>query len=208
LESVKRDPTTSGTKGAQTRRAILDAAIARFGRQGFRSTSVADIARDASVGGTVTFNYFPSKEALFVAALDEDAAAVIQEGLSNVIEVPSITDWRQTLIFTLVDAVERHPLARRILAGLEPEITERVVDLPALAQLRKACVERLRSDQLSGSVRRDIDPVAIAGGVVAITISLLMSVLQFGATAADVYGNDVVAVIDAALAPPTPNGTG
>ncbi len=62
------------TKGAQTRQAILDAAIARFGRDGFRATSVADIARDATVGGTVAYAYFPNKEALFLAAIDEDAA--------------------------------------------------------------------------------------------------------------------------------------
>src|ERR1700685_4110612 len=106
------------TKGAQTRRAILDAAIARFGREGYRSTSVADIARDAGVGGTVAYAYFPNKEALFLAAVDEDAAAVIGEGLATVMEVPDIRRWDDTLIFTLVDAVERHPLARRLLAGL------------------------------------------------------------------------------------------
>ena len=57
------------SKGEQTRQAILGAAIARFGRDGFRATSVADIARDAGIGGTVTYTYFPNKEALFMAAL-------------------------------------------------------------------------------------------------------------------------------------------
>ena len=53
------------SKGAQTREAILRAAIVRFGREGYRATSVADIARDASVGGTVAYAYFADKEALF-----------------------------------------------------------------------------------------------------------------------------------------------
>src|SRR5512143_3067086 len=112
---------SSVTKGEQTRQAILDAAIARFGRDGYRSTSVADIARDASVGGTVAYSYFPNKEALFLAALDDDAAAVIHEGLSSLTD-DSIADWRETLIFTLLAAVEAHPLARRVLAGLEPDV--------------------------------------------------------------------------------------
>jgi AcrR family transcriptional regulator len=43
------------TKGAQTRRAILEAAVTRFGRDGYRATSVADITRDAGVGGTVAY---------------------------------------------------------------------------------------------------------------------------------------------------------
>src|SRR5947209_14628642 len=99
-EQVKREQ----SKGEQTRQAILRAAIVRFGRDGYRATSVADIARDASVGGTVAYAYFPSKEALFLAAVDEDAAAVVHEGLST-IDDADIDDWRETLIFTLLGAV-------------------------------------------------------------------------------------------------------
>jgi AcrR family transcriptional regulator len=196
----------SGGKGAQTRRAILQAAIARFGREGYRSTSVADIARDAAVGGTVTYAYFPSKEALFLAAVDEDAAGVIHEGLSKAFAEFAISSWRQTLIPALVDALEQHPLARRLLAGLEPEVTERVLEIPALAELRKACAERLRAEQINGAVRPDIDPVVMANGVVAVMLSLLMSVVQVGSIAAVVYGADVAAVLEAALVrrPPAP----
>src|ERR1700722_16358834 len=93
------------SKGAQARRAILDAAIARFGREGYRSTSVADIARDASVGGTVAYAYFPSKESLFFAAVDEDAAGVIHEGLSQAFVETNVPDWWQTLLSTLVGAL-------------------------------------------------------------------------------------------------------
>jgi AcrR family transcriptional regulator len=188
-------------KGEQTRRAILDAAIGRFGRDGYRATSVADIARDASVGGTAAYAYFPSKEALFLAAVDEDAAGVIDEGLTSVVADPDVDDWRQTLVLTLVEAVEHHPLARRLLAGLEPEVTERVLEIPALAELRKVCAERLRSEQVAGTVRDDIDPVVIASGVVAIILSLLMSVVQLG-RGAMTHSDDVAAVFEAALAPP------
>lgn len=194
------EPSTE-TKGAATRRAILEAAIARFGREGYRSTSVADIARDAGVGGSVAYAYFPNKEALFLAAVDEDAAGVIEQGLSTVITNPAISEWRETLIFTLVEAVERHPLARRLLAGLEPEVTVRVLDIPALTEVRKACAERIRAEQLDGAVRSDIDPVGIANGVVALMLSMLMSVVQLGNEAAAAYANDVASVFEAALGP-------
>lgn len=190
------------TKGAQTRKAILDAAIARFGRDGYRAASVADIAREAGVGGTVAYAYFPSKEALFLAAVDEDAAGVISEGLSTLADGADVQEWRQTLIFTLVAAVERHPLARRLLAGLEPEVTERVLEIPALEELRKACAERLRTGQLAGVVRSDIDPVTVGNGFVAIVLSLLMSVVQLGGNAANTYAADVAAVFAAALEVP------
>jgi AcrR family transcriptional regulator len=189
----------SETKGAHTRRAVLDAAIVRFGRDGYRSTSVAHIARDASVGGTVAYAYFPSKEALFLAAVDEDAAGVIHEGLTTIMDEPILRNWRQTLIFTLVEAVERHPLAKRLLAGLEPEVTVRVLEVSALNELRKACAERLRSEQAAGTVRPDIDPVAIGNGIVALMLSMLMSVVQLGSQAAVAYSSDVASVFEAAL---------
>ena len=197
---------TLQSKGALTRQAILHAAITRFGRDGYRATSVADIARDAAVGGTVAYAYFADKEALFLAAIDEDAAGVIHEGLSTAFDNPGV-NWQQTLLFTLVDAVERHPLARRLLAGLEPEVTDRVLEIPVLAELRKACAERLRAEQIAGTVRPDIDPVAIGNGIVSIMLSLLMSVVQVGTTAALAYGTDVAAVFEAALdrtPPPRP----
>jgi AcrR family transcriptional regulator len=169
-------------KGAQTRRRVLDAAVARFGRDGYRATAVADIARDAGVGGTVTYAYFPNKEALFLAAIDEDAAAVIEQGLSSIVGRGAVDDWRQTLIFTLIDAVERHP---------------------ALNDLRKACAERIAAEQLGGAVRHDIDAVRMGNGMVSIMLSLLMSVVQIGRGAAVAYGPDVAAVFEAALdAPP------
>jgi AcrR family transcriptional regulator len=186
-------------KGERTRQAILEAAIERFGRDGYRATSVADIARDAGVGGTVAYAYFADKEALFLAALDEDAAAVIHEGLSSIFESADRLDWQQALLFTLVAAVEHHPLARRLLAGLEPEVTERVLEIPALNELRKACGERLAAEQLAGTVRHDIDATVIGNGIVAIMLSLLMSVVQLGTGAAGAYADDVAAVFDAAL---------
>ena len=203
--SASRASTPS--KGELTRRAILDAAIARFGRDGYRATSVADIARDASVGGTVAYAYFPNKEALFLAAVDHDAAAVIVEGVSHILEDLENDDWRGTLVFTLIDAVDRHPVARRLLAGLEPEVTARVMDIPALHELRKACAERLRTEQATGRVRPDIDAVAVANGIVTICLSLLRAVVQIGSDVTVTYAADVAAVFAAALDPvPPPAG--
>ena len=197
----------AASRGAQTRRAILEAAIARFGRDGYRATSVADIAREASVGGTVAYAYFAGKEALFLAAVDEDAAGVIQEGLDRTFGEPRAPEWWQTMVATLVGALEHHPLARRLLAGLEPEVTPRVLEMPALAELREACAEQLRREQAAGSVRADIDPVSIANGLVSIMLSLLMSVVQLGGDTAAVYGTDIGAVFEAAIGtsprPPT-----
>ncbi|MGB6058900.1 MAG: TetR/AcrR family transcriptional regulator [Microthrixaceae bacterium] len=192
------------SKGELTRLSILQASVARFGQDGFRSTSVADIARDASISGTGVYAYFPNKEALFFAALDEDAAALIREGVTHLLHDPDPNEWRQSLILTLLEALPRHPLARRVLAGLEPDVTERVLELPALTDLRKTVAERLRSDQLAGIARNDIDPMTIANGTITIIITLLMGMVQFGSSNLPLYGPDVMAVFEAALDPVHP----
>ena len=199
-------------KGQQTRRTILDAAVLRFARSGYRSTSVADIARDAGVGGTIAFAYFKNKEALFLAAVDQDVAAHIQEGLAFVTESQATgqgseadwqpeADWQQRLFFTLVATAEQHPLSRRLLAGLEPEATDRVLEIPALKELRAACATRLQSEQTAGTIRPDVDPLVMANGIVAIMLALLMSVVQLGSTATTGYATEVAAVFTAALRP-------
>lgn len=202
MTSAGTTTSTDMTKGELTRRHVLDAAVARFGRDGYRATSVADIARDASVGGTVPYAYFAGKEALFLAAVDEDAAAVIHEGLSDVFARPGPPDWQATLLGSMVQAVDRHPLARRLLAGLEPEVTARVLDIPALAELRKVCADRLAAEQHAGTVRPDIDATLMANGVVTIVMALLRSVVQLGVDATSGYLEEVAAVFDAALEPP------
>ena len=102
--------------------------------------------------------------------------------------------------------MQRHPLARRLLAGLEPEVTPRVLEMPALSELRKACTELLRAGQATGTVRTDIDAAAVANGIIALMLSVLMSVTQLGSETAVAYSHDVAAVFEAALLAPSPSG--
>ena len=144
-------PSRRRPKGEQTRRAILDAAIARFGREGYRATSVADIARDAGVGGTVAYAYFPNKEALFLAAIDEDAAAVISEGL-----LARARRRRRRRLARDADlhAGRRRRATTRWPAGCSPASSptsptgcSRSRRWPSCA---RPCAERLRAEQLDG----------------------------------------------------------
>ena len=111
---------------------------------------------------------------------------------------------RLSLFFTLVATAEQHPLSRRLLAGLEPEATDRVLEIPALKELRAACATRLQSEQTAGTIRPDVDPLVMANGIVAIMLALLMSVVQLGSTATTGYATEVAAVFAAALRPTSP----
>ncbi|SCB36463.1 TetR/AcrR family transcriptional regulator [Rhizobium hainanense] len=57
-------------QGEQTRAAILDAAIELFGKAGFRSTSMSQIATRAGVVQSVLHHHFGSKDRLLLEALN------------------------------------------------------------------------------------------------------------------------------------------
>jgi AcrR family transcriptional regulator len=52
------------TKRDRTRRALLDAADATFGRRGWADTRMEDIAAAAGVSAATAYNHFPSKQVL------------------------------------------------------------------------------------------------------------------------------------------------
>ena len=66
------------TKTEEKRQAILDVAAATFGELGFERTSMSEIC--ARLGGSkaTIYNYFPSKEALFVEVMFQASEADFQ----------------------------------------------------------------------------------------------------------------------------------
>ncbi len=56
--------------GEQTIRRVLDAAEERFAGEGFRGTSLRDIASDAGIRAPSLYNHFENKEALYAAVLE------------------------------------------------------------------------------------------------------------------------------------------
>jgi len=64
---------------AERRRAILEAARTVFAHQGYASTVVEDIARQAEIAKGTLYLYFPSKEQIYLAALLEDVQRLDDE---------------------------------------------------------------------------------------------------------------------------------
>lgn len=60
-------------KSERSRRQVLDAALHLFSRQGYRATSVRDVAERAGVSIGNLYHHFPDKEAIYRALLDEYA---------------------------------------------------------------------------------------------------------------------------------------
>jgi AcrR family transcriptional regulator len=187
-------------KGERTRARLLEIAIRRFAAEGYRRTSVSDVAREAGLTPAAVYAYFAGKEALFKAAVDADAGALIDEAGPNVSRGNARAQFASR-VAELVARIDDHPLARRVLAGQEPEVVGRLLDLPSLQTLTATFAEQLAKGQETGDVRRDIDPTVVATGMEAIVLCLLMGVVQAGVDPASEMGAGVAEVLDAALRP-------
>ena len=60
----------------ERREAVLEAATRHFARRGYYGTPTTDIARDAGISQAYLFRLFPTKKALFIAAVERGFATV------------------------------------------------------------------------------------------------------------------------------------
>jgi AcrR family transcriptional regulator len=67
-------------KSERSRIAILQAALLLFSRQGYRGTSIREIATEAGLSTGNVYHHFPDKEALFKTLLDQYFAAIDDPG--------------------------------------------------------------------------------------------------------------------------------
>jgi TetR/AcrR family transcriptional regulator, regulator of autoinduction and epiphytic fitness len=74
-EGLKKEVRTRGPsleKTAQTRRAIVSAALAEFQEKGFADATMEGVARRAGVAKGTPYRYFPTKEALFSGVVRQE----------------------------------------------------------------------------------------------------------------------------------------
>jgi AcrR family transcriptional regulator len=194
------EPDTPATKGERTRARLIELAIGRFGTRGFRRTSVSEIARAAGLTQAAAYAYFANKEDLFMAAVDSDASSLLDEAAQAAADTPA-ANLVPTFIIHLFMLLDRHPLARRILAGEEPEAIPRLVELPALRHFSDIMADRLRDAQTRSEVRTDIDAALLAAGIESLVLGILFSTVQSGGLATPRHQSGVVAAFDAMLRP-------
>ena len=193
--------TVAPGKGERTRQRLLDIAVQRFAVDGFRRTSVSDIAREAGLTPAAAYAYFAGKEGLFQAAVDTDAGALIEAARSAAAEGASAREQLFLFVGELRERVDDHPLARRVLSGLEPEVAARLLTIPSLVALTTSLADELTEAQAASDIRADVDPAEVAVGLETIVLALLMAELQTGLTVEPERQAGVLAVMDAALRP-------
>jgi AcrR family transcriptional regulator len=100
----------------QRRAAILQAATRTFARAGIDGASMGAVAREAELGKATLYYYFPTKEALYQAVLDEGSEAFFASLPAPPAQGEALSDAVEALLRGYLRFFEQQPDLHRVLA--------------------------------------------------------------------------------------------
>lgn len=157
----------------QKREKLLDAAAKVFSERGFKRTTMAEVARRADVGKGTVYEYFESKESLFLELFEwycrtSLQAAVPPEGESATAEA-SLRAFGRGTVQVILASWEFFPLTMEFWSEAS-QTRQREGLFKVMREMyegyREVVVEILRAGQQSGEFRKDLDLEALAAMVV------------------------------------------
>ncbi|WP_376095793.1 TetR/AcrR family transcriptional regulator [Roseomonas sp. CCTCC AB2023176] len=128
--SVSRDAPARVRRKDDRPGEIIAAGLAVFGEHGFERARMEDVARRAGVAKGTVFRYFPTKEALFEAALISRISPVF-DGLAAMVERPDAS--ARELLGNALDAIYAQ-IARPELSALMRAIIAEGPRFPAILE--------------------------------------------------------------------------
>jgi AcrR family transcriptional regulator len=164
------DPETSWRerKKQKTRRALADAASRLFAKRGYEETTIADLATAAEIAPRTFFSYFPAKEDVLFADVDDRIARLSRLELRRGSE--SLRDGLRRVAREVVDSVMAD------VGGDEAKIRIGIIDsqpsLQAAALLRQRAAERMLAGRLHAAYPHELDKVVAAAVVGAFTSAI------------------------------------
>ncbi|MET9490770.1 helix-turn-helix domain-containing protein [Nocardia sp. NPDC006630] len=158
--------------GAARRAKIVTAALSLFATHGYRGTSLAAVADTAGITRSGLLHHFSSKEALLAATLaerDEQSFDAVEIGRDY--EGPALLRALE-IIDDLVDRNQRNRELTRLahlgnLGGEDTPQFARDWAQKRIRAFRENLAGVIAAGIAAGDVRADVDPVAVAGIVIA-----------------------------------------
>lgn len=161
---------------AHNRRAILDAAQEIFTEMGYGAASIRDIVRRTGLASGTFYNYFPDKESVFHAVLEQHTTELrrrLRESRERASDAETIVREGFETYFSFI--VEDRPLFEMLRrnAGTVREL----FDTPALEVGIRELLEDLRALAARGELPAslDVDALAAAMGGVAFELGIRLS---------------------------------
>ena len=156
-------PNRRERQSVERRERLFRAALDLFARKGFAETTVEDITNAADLGKGTFFNYFPSKEHIFLAFGEMQLAklkAAFEEMRSANVPVPV---FMRSLGARVTQEPIRNPAIIRVLLKAflaDSPVRESVVDLQN--RIIAIHTEIIRLGQERGEIRGDLPPDVLA----------------------------------------------
>ena len=147
--------------GEARRRDLLAEAIRLFGRQGYEGTSLDAVASAAGVRKQTLLYYFPSKEALLQACVQETSRRVAEalvEALEDEVSDSGKAEAVVRTVFRLAEEWPEFPQFVREAGRLGPDVVERFA--AQLEALRQRALSFLANGMRDGQIRAQ-DPALL-----------------------------------------------
>jgi AcrR family transcriptional regulator len=144
-------------RGERTRRALLDAATAEFGDNGFHAASISAITRRAGVALGSFYTYFDSKDAIFRALVSDMSGQVRDHVAPALRAAPDGLAAEQAGLAAFLGFVRQHKEIYRIID--EAEFVDPASFRRHYATTADRIAGRLREAAARGEVRADAGEV-------------------------------------------------
>jgi len=110
-----KSPPRSRLPAAERRKAILDAALGLFAERDYETISMAAIATTSGVTKPVLYDHFASKQQLYVALVEREAAARAAALAPSVDSEAPLEERFRSLASSAIKYARRHPRSSRLL---------------------------------------------------------------------------------------------
>ncbi|MCK8784124.1 TetR family transcriptional regulator [Roseomonas sp. NAR14] len=164
-ESAGAEETAAPTRSRapeQTRRAILDAAIAEFAEKGLSGARVDEIAARTATTKRMIYYYFTSKEQLFAAVLEEMYGGIREAERGLVLDTLPPAEAMRRLVEVTFDYHAAHPEFVRLVAVENIHHASHIAQSPTIGQRNATVIGTVRTllerGVREGVFRAGVDP--------------------------------------------------
>lgn len=207
-------PRVSEEYRANRRVEIVAAAARRFARDGFHSTSMADVISESGLSAGAVYRYFRSKEEL-IGAVAETALSTADEVFARLLAdgaAPPPEEAVAAMVHGIVDRAGHDPVSGVDLTRIAVQGWSEALRNPALygrvdaayRRLRDHCSEVARRWQAAGNLPADVRPEQAGAAMLGLVQGFLLQRLLL----ADTTPPDYVAGVRALLAASTKGVSG
>jgi len=166
------------TRSKKTRSQIMDAAIEELCRKGYDAASVSDICEEAGVSKGAFYHHFPSKQALFLAIMQDWLRGIDTQLFAKRIpekNVPqSIKDMGSTLGVIFQAASGQMPMFMEFMvqASRDKEVWKAVI--APYRQYQRSFSDLINEGKNEGSFSSDVDVEEAAWVLISLAVGILL----------------------------------